>query len=224
MAAALDQRNIKLLLYYNFSMGDTEFAEALGMDGDNPEKWFQYLMDFSREVSERYGEKIVGWGYIDSSVPGYELNLPWESYFKALKAGNPEAVVAISSHWWAEFSPFNDLQTTDSGGALIEPLNPALYAEGARYDGLQQHFSFVIDGSWIPREPFNGTIRSHSTRKAGPNRPNEDYIEYFRKMDEADVPITANILITQDVTRNQPFVNPETLELMREIRKALWDK
>lgn len=43
-------------------------------------------------------------------------------------------------------------------------------------------------------------------------------------MDEADVPITANILITQDVPRYQPFVNPGPLELMRQIRKALWGK
>ena len=224
LAAALNKRNIKLLLYYNFSLGDTDFAEALGMGGENPEAWFQYLMHFSREVSERYGDRIAGWGYIDSTVPGYELNLPWESYCRALKAGNSEAIVAVSSHWWAEFSPFNDLQTTDSGGSLIEPLNPALYSKGERYEGLQQHFSFVIDGSWIPREPYNGIIRSRSKGKGGPNRPLQDYIDYFRKMDEADIPITANILITQDVTRHQPFVNPETLELMRQIRKAVWGK
>ncbi len=224
LAGALNLRNIKLLLYYNFSGGDTEFAEAVGMTDENPQKWFQYLIDFSREISERYGDKIAGWGYIDSSVPAYELNMPWKPYFRALKAGNPDAIVAISSHWWAEFSPFNDLQTTDSGGALIDPLNPSLYSEGGRYDGLQQHFSFVIDGSWIPREPYNGTIRARSNSKGGPNRPFQDYIDYFRKMDKADVPITANILITQDVTRNQPFVNAETLELMRQIRKAIWGK
>ena len=90
--------------------------------------------------------------------------------------------------------------------------------------GLQQHFSFVIDGSWIPREPYNGIIRARSNVEGGPNHPNQDYIDYFLKMDKANVPITANILITQDVTRNQPFVNAKTLELMRQIRKAVWGR
>jgi hypothetical protein len=224
LAGALNRRNIKLLLYYNFSGGDTEFAEVVGMNDENPQKWFQYLNDFSSEISERYGKKIAGWGYIDSSVPAYELNMPWEAYFRALKAGNPAGIVAISSHWWAEFSPYNDLQTTDSGGSLIDPLNPNLYMTGGRYEGLQQHFSFVIDGSWIPREPYNGIIRANSKSEGGPRYPSEDYINYFQKMDRANVPITANILITQDVTRNQPFVNAKTLELMRQIRKAVWGK
>ena len=43
-------------------------------------------------------------------------------------------------------------------------------------------------------------------------------------MDQADVPITVNIMITQDVIRDQPFVNPRSLELMREIRRAVWGK
>jgi hypothetical protein len=150
--------------------------------------------------------------------------MSWEPYFRALKAGNPDGIVAISSHWWAEFSPFNDLQTTDSWISLIDPLNPALYVEAGRYEGLQQHFSFVIDGSWIPREPYNGIIRANTNVKGGPIHLNQDYIDYFQKMDKANVPITANILITQDVTASQPFVNPKTLELMRQIRKAVWGK
>ena len=224
LADALNKRNIRLLLYYNFSGGDTEFAEAVGMLDENPQKWFQYLIDFGSEVSRRYGEKVAGWGYLDSTVSAYELNMPWEPFFRALKAGNPDAIVGISSHWWAEFSPFNDLQTADSGGSMIDSLNPVLYEKGGRYDGMQRHFSFVLDGSWIPREPYSGVIRANSKASGGPTHPFQEYINYFLKMDKADVPITVNIMITQDVTRDQPFVNPKSLELMREIRRAVWGK
>jgi hypothetical protein len=224
LAAALKQRNIKLLLYYNFSSGDVEFANAVGMTAENPQKWFQYIIDFGKETSQRYGKDIAGWGYFDGSVTGYELNFPWEEFVKAFKSGNPDAVVGISSHWWGEFTPFNDLQTVDSGKSMIEPLNPVLYQPGGRYAGLQQHFSFVLDGSWIPREPYNGIIRSNSKTEAGPIYPVQDYIDYFVKMDKANVPITVNMLITQDVTKNQMFVNPQTLDLLKQIRQKLWGK
>jgi len=225
LASALNKRNIKLLLYYGFSGHDAEFAQAAGMTAKDPRKWFQYLIDFSTEVSKRYGDKIAGWGYIDGTVPAYELNMPWEPYVRALKSGNPRAIVGISSHWWAEPTPYNDLQTADAGGSLIEPLDPALYKQGGRYEGLQQHFTFVLDGSWIPREPYNGIIRARSTVKGGPERyPAQQYIDYFVRMDKANVPVTVNILITQDVTRDRPFVNPDSLNLMRQIREAVWGR
>jgi hypothetical protein len=224
LADALNKRNIKLMLYYNFSLGDNAFDQALGVRDNDYDKWFKYLLDFTTEVSTRYGKKLAGWGYIDSTVPGYENGLPWEAYCKAMKSGNPDAVVGISDHWWGPFTPFNDLQSSDAGGATIAPLDPALFQTGGRFEGLQPHFSFVLDGSWIPREPYNGVIRSSSKSKGGPTRSTEEYLEYFRKMDAADVPVTVNILITQDVTDKQPFVNPESLELMRKIRKALWEE
>lgn len=221
LADALNKRNIKLLLYYNLSPGD-DISIKLGINSGNPERWFKYLIDLAREISLRYGKKIAGWGYLDSTVPAYTLNMPWEEYYKALKAGNPDAVVGISSHWWAEYSPFNDLQTGDSGGSLILPLDSRLYEEGQRYEGLQQHWSFVLDGSWIPRAPYNGVIRSTPNHEAGPGPyTDEEYIEYFKAMAAARVPITVNLLITQDVTRDQPFMNSGSIELMRKIKEAL---
>jgi len=219
LASALNKRNIKLLLYYNF-MANDEVAIKLGINS-NPEKWFQYLIDFGREVSLRYGKNIAGWGYLDSTVPAYEMNMPWEAYYRALKAGNPDAVVGISSHWWAEYSPFNDLQTGDNGGNLNDPLDKRLFGKGERYEGLQEHSSFVLDGSWIPHEPYNGIIRANTKVEGGPTFTDQEYITYFKKMADAHVPVTVNLLITQDVTSKQPFVNPKSLELMKTIKKAL---
>jgi hypothetical protein len=219
LAAALSKRKIKLLLYYNFSpTGDV--ATKLGINS-NPEKWMQYIIDFVREVSLRYGKSIAGWGYFDSTVSAYEVNMPWETFYRAAKAGNPDAVVGISSHWWAEYSPFNDLQTGDSGGYLNDPLDKRLFGKGERYEGLQEHSSFVLDGSWIPREPYNGIIRANTKIEGGPTFTDQEYITYFKKMADAHVPVTVNLLITQDVTSKQPFVNPKSLELMRKIKKAL---
>ena len=45
--------------------------------------------------------------------------------------------------------------------------------------------------------------QAHETRQTG--------------LEEAYVPITVNMLITQDITKDQPFVIPKSLELMSRI-------
>lgn len=219
LADALNQRGVKLLLYYNLCPRD-EVAKILNINGD-PEGWFQFQIDHVKELSLRYGKKIAGWGYIDSSVAPYLANLDYPQFYKALKAGNPDAVVGISSHWYAEYSPFNDITTGDAGGILYGYINKSSFEKGGRYEGMHGHSAFVLDGSWIPREPYNGVIRSNSESKGGPNFSDEEYIEFFKKMDEADIPITTNIMITQDVVKGQPFFNPKSIELMKKIKKAL---
>jgi len=219
IADALNKRNIKLLLYYNFSPGGA-VAKKLGAD-KNPEKWFQYLTDFVREVSLRYGKKIAGWGYFDSTVSSYMMNMPWEDFYKAAMAGNPDAAVGISTHWRAQYSPFNNLQTGDSGGSLNEPLDKRLLEKGERYEGLQEHATFILDDFWYSKEPFNGVIRASSEVEGGPTFTDQEYISYFKKMAEAKVPVTVNLLITQDVTSKQPFMNPKSIELMKKIKQEL---
>ena len=219
IAEALGKRNIKLLLYYNFSPNG-QVAQKLGAD-KNPEEWFQYLIDFVCEVSLRYGKSIAGWGYFDSTVSAYEMNMPWEDLYMAAIAGNPDAAVGISSQWRAQYSPFNNLQTGDSGCGLNDPLDKRLLEKGERYEGLQEHATFILDDFWYSQEPFNGVIRANSKVEGGPTFTDEEYISYFKKMAEAKVPITVNLLITQDVTSYQPFMNSESVELMKKIKKEL---
>jgi hypothetical protein len=219
IAEALNKRNIKLLLYYGFSSKGA-VAEKLGAD-KNPEKWLQYIVDFVSEVSLRYGKSIAGWGYFDGTVPAYNMNMPWENFYMAAIAGNPDAVVGISSHWRAQLSPFNNLQTGDSGGYLTDPLDKRLFGKGERYEGLQEHAIFILDDFWYSREPFNGIIRASSEVEGGPTFTDQEYITYFKKMADAKVPVTVNILITQDVTSKQPFMNPKSIELMKKVKIEL---
>ena len=219
IAEALNKRNIKLLLYYNFSPNGA-VAKKLGAD-KNPEKWLQYLIDFVREVSLRYGKSIAGWGYFDSTVSSYMMNMPWETFYMAAIAGNPDAAVGISSHWRAQYSPFNNLQTGDSGGSLNEPLDKRLLEKGERYEGLQEHATFILDDFWYSKEPFNGVIRASSELEGGPTFTDEEYISYFKKMADAHVPVTVNLLITQDVTSEQPFMNAKSIALMKKIKEEL---
>ncbi len=225
IADALNKRNITLLVYYNFCGGDETFTKEAGMKyAQDTQKWFDFLIKFTTEVSKRYGKHIGGWGYIDGTVIAYEYGMPWEPYAMAMKAGDPNALAAISFHSWASFTPFNEVQTADSYRNLINPIQPEAYAKGARYEGLQPHFCFTLDGSWVPDEPFDGQIRTNKYEKGGPLRPEQEYIDYFKRMAKANVPVTTNLLITQDVTSQQPFFNPKSIELMKKIRKAVKGK
>lgn len=219
LADALNARGIKLMLYYNLCPRD-EVAYKLNIDTD-PEGWYEFQLNHVRELSMRYGKKIAGWGYIDSSTTPYFANLDYSEFYKALKSGNPDAVVGISSHWYAEYSPYNDITTGDAGGNLFGYSNKSSFEPGGRYEGMQAHPSFVLDGSWIPREPYNGVIRANSTVAGGPQRDDEAYIDFLKSMDAADIPVTINIMITQDVTKGQPFFNPKSVELMKKVKKAL---
>jgi len=45
--------------------------------------------------------------------------------------------------------------------------------------------------------------------------------DYCKRMARAKIPLSINIVITQDVTRHQPFVSPASLEEMAAVRKAV---
>jgi hypothetical protein len=68
---------------------------------------------------------------------------------------------------------------------------------------------------WITKQPFNGKF------PLGPKHSEQEYVDYFKNMAAARVPVTINLSITQDVTRKQPFFDPRCMEIMRAVRKAV---
>ncbi len=98
---------------------------------------------------------------------------------------------------------------------LPEPLPARMFAAGEPFEGLEPGWFIAIDG-WRTRKPFQGRFHEQ------PRHPPARYADYFRRMAAAGVPVTANLIITQDVTRKQPFFNPASLAVMRAVRKAVW--
>jgi hypothetical protein len=52
----------------------------------------------------------------------------------------------------------------------------------------------------------------------------DEYIKCFKILDQANVPATINLMITADVTKNQPFFNPECIEVMKKVQFAIKGK
>jgi hypothetical protein len=157
---ALNKYNIKLMLYVT---GDGTYADSnANKIFKNPMlQWKQrgnkfiatpeYVDNWSkvlRDISMRYGSKISGW-WVDGAYPfhGYNDTL-LHTVYTALKAGNPDAVVAfnpaphlkvIKQTKWEEYT----------GGEMYKLAD--IPPKGGMIDGVQWHEMTFLGKNW--KEP-----------------------------------------------------------------------
>ena len=213
----LGKHNIRLMLYYNPNSGMEDLygnTYGKGITPD-PSGYFQFLEDHFSEVSLRYGEDLATTGgYIDDGGwKLYQLDPPWEKLEKAIKAGNPNAPVGFSQNLFANLTPFSDLVVSDGSGRVPEIQPDFLFEVGGQLEGQYPASWFYMDG-WSSRVK-NGKFTQEPKFSA------EKYIEIFKKADQANIPITINLVMTPDVTKEHPIFNPESIEIMKKVRKAV---
>ncbi|MFC1652430.1 alpha-L-fucosidase [Planctomycetota bacterium] len=215
LADALGRKGIRLMLYYHTGYGDKPWAEASGMYKEDLGEYFDNLAALFEEVSKRYGRRLASSAvYIDTSPRTlYQLDCPYERITRAIKSGNPDAIVGYSTDYLPMLTAFADIPSQDGYDWADAPLPEEWFGPGCAYDELQRsRFLFMDD--WIPRKPLNGVFPP-------PHHAPEQYVHFIEKMAEQKAPVTINLLITQDVKRGQPFVNPECLAIMRQVRRAI---
>ncbi|WP_411827515.1 alpha-L-fucosidase [Luteolibacter sp. AS25] len=218
----LDSRGIATLFYlhsgYN-GFDPAPWRKALGADygAADVSKFNDNMVAILRECSLRYGEKLKGFGYIDGCLMhDYPLDPHWESWARAIKAGNPDAVIGFSSNQGPAVSPFSDLSTRD-GAASLDSFNSDLVGPGKQYGIVDPAWWCYMD-TWYPKSPMNGKWTG------GPKEPAKAYVDYFKDMAEKGVPVTINMAMTADVTPDHPIFNPECMAIMEEVRKAVRGK
>jgi hypothetical protein len=214
---ALAVYDIRLMLYYNPNSGIEDlYGDAYGSgEVPDPSGYFDFLEAHFREVSLRYGEDLVTTaGYIDDcGWKLYQLDPPWEKFVNAIKAGNPNAPVGFSQNLFPNLTPFSDLVVSDGGGRAPEIQPAFLFEEGGQLEGQTSAAWFYMD-SW-------SSCAREGKFVSEPQFSAEEYIEIFKKADEANLPITINLSITADVTADRPFVNPACIDIMRQVRQAV---
>jgi hypothetical protein len=155
LAAALEKRNIKLMLYYHLgAWDDGEWLNASGFWKTDTSEFFGNWQRVISEAGERYKTKLVGWWFDDGSTNYYYRSAPWEKLARAAKAGNPGRLIGFNS--WELNTPteFHDYYT---GEGLQDPrgFNQLLVKGGnGRYpsgthQGLQASACFTVDGDWV---------------------------------------------------------------------------
>lgn len=216
----LDRRGIRTLFYlHNGASGneDPAWAKAVGAKDADTKRFGDNVEAILRESSLRYGKKLAGYGYVDCSFANdYPLDPPWERWARAIKAGNPAAVVGFSSQRGPTVSPFSELAVTDSGRQMTR-LNTALIGPGQQLGDVTPAWWCNMDG-WIIKGPMNGKIGT------GPREPAQAYVNFFQRMAKEKVPVTINLVITADVTDKHPIFNERCMAVMEEVRKTLRGK
>lgn len=213
----LGKHGIRLMLYYNPNSGmENLYGNTYG-SGNTPDPtgYFNFLESLFREVSLRYGKDLATTaGYIDDcGWKLYQLDPPWEKLARAIKAGNPNALVDFSQNIFPNLTPFSDLVVSDGGGREPEIQPAFLFEKGGQLEGQYPADWFYMDG-WSSRA-------SNGKFTAKPKFSAEKYIEVFKEADEANIPITINLSMTPDVTTDHPFFNPVCIEIMKQVRKAV---
>lgn len=218
--AELDRRGIRTLFYlHNGASGkeDPEWSKALGAKDADGIRFGDNIEAILRESSLRYGEKLGGYGYIDCAFANdYPLDPPWERWARAIKAGNPSAVVGFSSQRGPTVSPFSELAVTDGGGSMKQPESD-LIGPGRQLGDVTPAWWFKMD-DWIVKQPMIGVIGR------GPRSTTDKYVAYFKEMAAAKTPVTINMVITADVVAGHPIFNPACASVMDEVRKAIRSK
>ena len=215
----LDKRGIRTLFYLHTGYNGYDpkvWREALGANDADTKRFSDNVEAILRECSLRYGEKLMGFGYMDGALAwDYPLRPSWEGWARAIKAGNPKAVVGFSSNRGPTVSPFNELAVTD-GGSEMRQIDPQLIGPGKQLGDVTPAWWCLMDqGGWFKNRPMNGRY------SGGPVHSTEEYVEFFKRMAEAKVPVTINLILTADVTGDHPIFNPKCMAVMEEIRKAI---
>ncbi|MBD3177855.1 MAG: hypothetical protein GF320_21990, partial [Armatimonadia bacterium] len=108
LSDSLRARDIRLMLYYTGDgpRADPQAAQAFGCGSPVSDEFVEKWTSVAREYSLRYGDRISGW-WVDGCYPWIGYNDDNLAVFaEALKAGNPEAIVAFNRGVDPEVMPY----------------------------------------------------------------------------------------------------------------------
>jgi hypothetical protein len=146
----LKARGVKLMLYVNLRLDPESAAAPLireKMGGWPPsDKLVENIAAVWREYSLRYGTNVAGWWVDAAGRKEFKLSPDRERWFKiiadALRAGNPEAIVAFNPG--VRTMRYTDQEDYTAGET--EDLKPM--PSGRFLDGSQWHIWTYLGGWW----------------------------------------------------------------------------
>ncbi len=203
IADQLNQRGIKLMLYFaSHIFGKMGKATA--------EEYFDIHERVLTEIGLRYSKKVTGY-WLDAWYQSLEQypNISFERLFKALKAGNPDRIVAYN--FW--IYPVETKWQEYWAGEIGAPQKPAAsqYLGDGAGKGLQYHTLLMLDAPWVHDKP-------HAEMES-PRFADQQLISYVKACMANKGVVTLNLGIFQDGT-----IGKETLRQMQSLRKAIRSK
>ena len=203
LANALQQRHIRLILYYHHGVGDSQWSNASGFLTPDKSEFFRNEEAILSEIGLRYGRKLSGWWFDDR----YPFQ-PFEQLDKAAKAGNPDRLVAFNSWILPKSTEFQDYWAGEMGGDLMSLPTTGFFDGGGPESGLQPHVLVFLDDSWV-----HG---SQDTKVVPPRNSDAQLIRYVKDCNGKGATVTMNIGVYQDGTPS-----PLTLRQLDAVRKSI---
>jgi hypothetical protein len=227
LAKALKAKNIKLMTYLpsGAPAADPVARKKLQWRWGSPGGWQLpgepvggRLAEFQRnweavirEWSLRWGKDVAGWWidgcYFPEQMYRFEDEPNFASFAKALKAGNPDAIVAFNPGVRVPVIGYSQFEDYTAGEVNLGQLPQAVAACRGRwmeYEGAKEQFHILT---------FLGKTWCGGQR---PQEPDEKIIGYTRQLAEQGGVITFDVPIQKTGLIPQPFV-----EQLRAIGQAM---
>lgn len=160
LAGALAKHNIRLMLYVSGDVPaqDTVTAQKLGaltmVRNENGENWTynrRLVSNWSavmQEWSDRYGSKVAGWWVDGCYAKSHFADAYGQAYVRALKHGNPKAIVALNSGLHYEL-----VSLAQDYLAGEERYLRTGYCPSRWHNGVQWHELGFLGNDWGSGEP-----------------------------------------------------------------------
>ena len=190
IADGLKERDIKLLLYLA-----THVYAKLGKVEDREFSEINHTL--ITEIGSRYGDKISGYwldGWYQSSQRYWDF--PFESFYRAAKAGNAERLLALNSWLYPIATPWQDYWAGEIYSLGVPP--PHRIIQDGPGESLHYHALLALEGDWVHTKentPIKAPVLDTRALLA------------FMKGCAGKGPVTLNVLIYQDGTISDSSMN-----------------
>ncbi len=176
LADALEMHGIKLMLYFNGDGCTDKPWQDTTFTYTNREAHAEYCYKIAESISKKYGKKIHGWWIDCCYVPGlchsYGTSYDYVRYSNALRAGNPDSIVAFNfkgiEEWDCDWG--KGISDYQAGETNYIDRYPSGRFSG---EGDLQWFSLCwMDDFWVHEKEGEPT----------PRYSNEEVLDYINKV------------------------------------------
>jgi len=190
IADGLNKRGIRFLLYLA-----THTYAKVGKTGD--QEFADINLKLITEIGNRYGDKISGY-WLDGWYQAFERyrDFPFESFYRASKAGNPERLLALNSWLYPIVTPWQDYWASEIYSLGVPPQNRII--QSGPGESLQYHALLALEGDWVHTQedkPIQAPVLSTPALLS------------FMDACAGKGPVTLNVLIYQDGTISESSMN-----------------
>lgn len=199
VADGLRKHDIKLMLY----LATHVYAKS---DKAEDQEFADINHTLITEIGNRYGDKISGYwldGWYQASQR--HRDFPFESFYQASKAGNPDRMLALNSWLYPIATPWQDYWAAEIYSLGVPPQHRII--QSGPGESLQYHALLALERDWV-----------HTKEDTPIKAPVLDTPAMLAFMDACTGkgPVTLNVLIYQDGT-----ISESSMDVLRAVKKHM---